>query len=551
MKRLMLVFLAVLGLTAQSLPKLDVQEARLSNGAKVLLVERRGSGMLLASLFFPGGAADEPWPGSTELLGRCLFSRSFSDDLEGPAKELEALLKQDEGLNEALRLERSRARRDPGTASAQRIEELESTIQALRQKLKARLSPTDVYEEKGFQRQEAVVTRDFLAELVELPKEHFDLWCRSESARLKRMVLSRFPIERDHLLNELRDGAYPRDPGVALLLGAALPGHPYGRDLSDNKALVEALRWSELRGYAQKACSPDRMLIVLVGDLSMESALGSLEKQLGTLPVAAPLDEPILPEISPSLGERRVQRLGAEPRILVGWRIPPRTQRDFQALRLIAQVLAGSRGARLNRRVVEQRGLARDIAASTGRPGFRFLNLFLIEARLAESHSLAELEEALHSEMLRLQQEPISQEEWQTAQNQLELAYLQSLEDPRTLSLSLGSSWASLGDWRAFSSEPQRLRGVGPEALQQAARTHFSTSRRTIALVERDERTVMDPLDAQIIEVLESIAAKKLEDPAQREALVAEGLRQLRMLPQAERENTLKLLKTQVQGKPK
>jgi hypothetical protein len=47
-------------------------------------------------------------------------------------------------------------------------------------------------------------------------------------------------------------------------------------------------------------------------------------------------------------------------------------------------------------------------------------------------------------------------------------------------------------------------------------------------------------------QALNLLATRRVADPAQRERLVAEGLRQLRMLPIEERRRTLKLLLAQV-----
>jgi hypothetical protein len=46
--------------------------------------------------------------------------------------------------------------------------------------------------------------------------------------------------------------------------------------------------------------------------------------------------------------------------------------------------------------------------------------------------------------------------------------------------------------------------------------------------------------------VLKALAATRINDPAQREQLVSEGLRQLRMLGTEERLRTLKLLTAQL-----
>ncbi|HJU84524.1 MAG TPA: insulinase family protein [Holophagaceae bacterium] len=549
--RALALFLA-LPLLAQGALQPEVVERRLANGARVILAQRPGDGAFHASLFFRQGGADETgaFVGATELLARSLYGHTWPEDIdEDPA--LDALLKQEEGLWEDLRLQRVQARRNPDSPPAQ-VEELQASLDALHQQIQAKLQQdpaADLYAAQGGRNQLSVATRDFLAFGVELPRAAFPFWCRTEVARLRRAELSRMPFDRGALLAEFKRAAYPKDPGIAVLLGAALPGHPYGRDLSDHAASLEALRWSELRAFVRRTCAPSRLAIVLVGDLDPAEVMAELDQTLGRLPSQEGAEDAILPELNPELGDRRVQVLGSDPRLLVGWRIPPRAHPDYSALALLAQILGGGASGRLEARLVDRQGLLQDVDASLGRPGARFPGLFIVEAHPLEGHSVREAEAAVHSEILRLQQEPISLEEWQKAVSQLELAHLATQEDAREFALALGLAWVQTGDWRTFLDEPRRWKALGPESLQRAARTYLVPLRRTTVAVERDVSASLDPIDLQIIEVLKSLAASHLSDPAQREALVSEGLRQMQMLPPAERERTLKLLRAQMELK--
>ena len=65
-------------------------------------------------------------------------------------------------------------------------------------------------------------------------------------------------------------------------------------------------------------------------------------------------------------------------------------------------------------------------------------------------------------------------------------------------------------------------------------------------LLESAGTTNLDPFEADMARVLRALASSRIEDPAQREQLVSEGLRQLRMLSAEERRHTLKLLEAQL-----
>ncbi len=548
MRLLVSILTTTLALYGQ-VPRLtEVQERRLANGARLLLVERRELSAFNGTLVFQGGRAEEPATvaGATDLLARTLFGTTWPEDLV-PVKDqpnLDALLKQEEGLLESIRIERLRLRQDP--AATTQVPSLEASLESVRSNMKALFSSSplsDLYTARGG-RQKAEATTDALLAQTELPQESFEFWCRTEAQRIRTLQLSRFSQARATLITDLRSqGAQ----GMALLCGAALPGHPYGRELLDYLPSLEALRWSDLRAYARRSLRPDRMTIILVGSFSMESVLPMVERHLGSLPVPPDGEDAILPEITPDLGDRRVQAaLGMAPRLLTGWRIPSRHHPDHLALRMAAQLLAGGQTSRLQARLISMKGLIRQVQMSLDVPGGRFPGLLVADLLPSDGHSLAEVEGALHSEILRLQQDPIPQDEWLRALAQLEAEHLRMEDDPAALARSLGMAWAQGGDWRLTELDIQRLRTLAPETVQSAARDWLKPSHRTTVLLEPTPGASQDPVEAELVRVLKALATVRIADPAQREHLVSEGIRQLRMLSSEERLRTLKLLEAQL-----
>ncbi|MDR3683755.1 MAG: insulinase family protein [Geothrix sp.] len=548
MRLLVSLFATALALLGQDPRLTEVQERRLANGARLLLVERRGLSAFSGTLVFQGGRAEEPTSaaGATDLLARALYGSTWPEDL-APGKDrsdLETLLKQEEGLLESLRLERLRLKRDP--AAPTQVPALEASLDSIQSRLKALFSPSplaDLYVARGG-RQTAEASADALLAQTELPQEAFEFWCATEAQRLRTLQLSRFSQARTALIADLRSqGAQ----GTTLLCGAALPGHPYGRDLLDYLPSLEALRWSDLRAYARRALSPDRLTVILVGSFSMDRVLPLVERHLGSLPVPPDEEAVLLPEIAADLGDRRVQaELGSAPRLLTGWRIPSRQHPDHLALRMAVQVLAGGQTGRLQTRLVRQKALVRQAGLNLDVPGGRFPGLLVADLWPSPGHSLAEVEGALQSEILRLQQDPIPQDEWLRALAQLEADQLRMEDEPAALARSLGMAWAQGGDWRLAEQDIQRLRALAPEAVQAAARTWLQPSHRTSVLLEPTLGASQDPIEVDLAQVLKALAAAHIADPAQREHLVSEGIRQLRMLSSEERLHTLKLLKAQL-----
>jgi len=196
---------------------------------------------------------------------------------------------------------------------------------------------------------------------------------------------------------------------------------------------------------------------------------------------------------------------------------------------------------------VETRGLARRLTVRLGVPGRRDVNLLVIEAEPAEGHSLDELEQAIQGEILRLQREPLSELEVRQAQLQLEAAETLVQEDAAALAQALGAAQCQGGDWRLAFRALEANGREQPVEIQRVARTYLVPPRVTIAQLGPDPLLLpLDRTESRLLQVLTALVQRKLGDPAQAQAVLREALRQLRMLSPGEREQTLKLLESQV-----
>lgn len=532
-------------LSAQGATLPEVKERRLGNGIRVLMLERPTRGVLHAALFLRGGQADTGAlpPVAAELLARSLFGTPLPEDVNGGS--LDALLKAEEGASEALRIENIQQGRNAGAPGSE-VPELVALVQSSRQELERRLAAaSDPFLALGGVHRWIEAKADFLATGLDLPVESLEGWARLEFQRIQKLQLGRFPMERQRLA-----GAVLGSEGDAVLLGAAFPGHPYSQVGSRMRAALDALTWTELRTFGRWALNPERLSLVLVGDLEPEAAIRLLEATFGRLGSAGEdpgRREAYLGELPEAPGARRLQAATREEqRLYVAWRIPPGSHPASPGLRVLAQVLGGSQG-RLARRLMGAVPLARRLELRMGVPGERDANLLVVEAEPVPGRSLAELEQTVRGEVLRLQREPLSDGEIRSAQRQLEGLSLRDQEDSAVLARSLGQGQAQCGDWRLSFRSSALGRNFSQEEIQDLARRFLVPTQSITVLLEPDPLTnPTDGLETQLAGLLQELVRQRVEDPGEAEVIVRDTLRQLRTLNRTEREQTLKLLERQV-----
>jgi predicted Zn-dependent peptidase len=516
----------------------ETTERRFPNGMRVLVIERPSNGMVHVELFARGGRSDSGGlpPTAVEVLARSLFGRCTPADL---SSKVESIVHEEEGLYESMRREiLQRSRSEPGAP----LPEVAAFHAQAMLRLKAELGdalPLDLLEQLGATAQITNAYADFISTSCDLPASQLESWARLEANLLGQMNLYRFPLERERWLGDLRKSPLA-DPGLSPLLGSAFVGQPYASAMDENPGAIAGLTRSDAKALAARLFSPERLLLVMVGDVSAETIVPVLETSFGQLRSGSE-SEPIGSNSIPSMSSLRLQvSRSTHPRLYMGWRVPPASAPDTQALALTTRVLGQGASGRLQSLVAH--GLARSIKTELGVPGAKALNLLLITAEPEEGHSIAELEMAIRGEVLRLAEDLVPGDEFQKALNQAVLQDLCAEEDPAALAATLGAGWAVLGDWRQAFIPAKQRQLARPEEIQRVARLHLSMDRVIIGVVEPDRSLSEDPLDHKLALALRALALRKGVEPAKAETLVQEGLRQLQMLPRDQRAATLKLL---------
>jgi len=540
---------------AQSVQAPPVVDRTLANGIRVLIVERPGTGVVRAGIFVLGGRAATGGlpPAAADLLAQSLFRRVLP---RAAQQELEPALRSEEASFEALRLDRLRQERRPDREPSAELPALQAMHREALAAIQSKVAPVDAWDDLdalGGTRRVLEVGADYLSAALDLPTDQLAAWAQLAAQDLAAPRLGRFPLERERLLQELDRGQAPCAPSTSVLLSMALSGGVYAQAEEFQRAEVEALTSSDLAGLAGQLLVPGRLALVFVGDADHETLLPVLERSFAKLGQGAARtearfqdDQPVSALESPA-GRRMFVSTTGETRVIFGWRIPPANHPDGPAIRVLAQILAGGPSARLNQGLVDGRGLARTLTLATGVPGERDMNLLVINAQPAEGHALAELEQAIEGEVLRLQNEPLPEAEVRRAQVQLESQEIQMQDDAGVLARALGLAHCQGGDWRLAFRSLNAAQQLRPSEIQAAARAYLVPPRMTVAQFAPDPLLLpMDRTEGRLLQALTVLVTRRVSDPVAAQGVLREALRQLRMLSAAERQQMLKLLEAQV-----
>jgi zinc protease len=303
--------LAIFGLAVPA-SAMTIQRVVSAGGIEAWLVEEHAVPLIAVQVGFHGGSALEP--SGHEGLAAMLASM-----LDQGADNLDARAFQEILADKAIELEFSSSR-DAFFASFGALSEQRSAAFALMSKA--------------------------------LTKPRFDA---DPLARVRAQMLARLK----------REGEDPDSIAQKRWFEAAFPGHVYGRWPHGTPETVSALSADDLRGFAKRLFTKDRLNIAVVGDIDAAALKTLLDQSFGTLPQTSGPDD--IPEVQPAPGGRPIVATIPNPQsvVMFGNKGLKRDDPDFYAAYVLNYILGGGGFAsQLTHEIREKRGLVYSVSTS-------------------------------------------------------------------------------------------------------------------------------------------------------------------------------------------
>jgi predicted Zn-dependent peptidase len=268
-------------------------------------------------------------------------------------------------------------------------------------------------------------------------------------------------------------------------LSTAFWAHPYGLPVIGWPSDIETMTRQETESFYKTYYGPNNAVVGIVGDIDANAVIRLMSETFGRIPASG---EPVpVGIVEPEqAGERRVEiEFEAEPRLMMGFHKPEVGSKDDDVFDVIDSILGDGRSSRLYRSLVKEKRLAVSVSTSSGTPGARYSNLFVIDAVPRAPHTTAELEEAITVELERLKTEPVEAKDLQKTLNQLDAYLIHSLKSNSGLASQLAYYEAVAGDWRYLVSSHDRIAQVTLEDIQRVARKYFVKKNRVLGALTK------------------------------------------------------------------
>ncbi|UMR32217.1 insulinase family protein [Massilia sp. MB5] len=140
--------------------------------------------------------------------------------------------------------------------------------------------------------------------------------------------------------------------------------HPYSWSTIGSMDDLNAASLDDIKEWYRTYYGPNNAVIALAGDITPERALDLVKKYFDSIPPGPPLPrtETWIPALDRNIRDEMEDRV-PQQRIYRSYHAPAWKDASLQHLALFADVLAGSKSARLDKRLVYEKGLATSVHA--------------------------------------------------------------------------------------------------------------------------------------------------------------------------------------------
>lgn len=235
--------------------------------------------------------------------------------------------------------------------------------------------------------------------------------------------------ERGVVQNEKRQGEnQPYGRVFAEIGGKLYPfSHPYSWSTIGSMEDLNAASLDDVKEWYRTYYGPNNAVISLAGDITPERALELVTKYFGDIQPGPPLPrtEKWIPTLDRNIRDEMQDRV-PQARIYRVYHAPAWKENELSHLSLFADVLAGSKSSRLDRRLVYEKKLATDVGAGVN--DNELGSLFIITATVKPEVNPADVEREIDSVVNELLDKGATTEELQRMQNRNLAGFLRGAE---------------------------------------------------------------------------------------------------------------------------
>jgi len=221
---------------------------------------------------------------------------------------------------------------------------------------------------------------------------------------------------------------------------------------------------------------PNNATLVITGDIDEKAAKKYIKKYFSSIPKGS--GEINRPKVSDALLTKAVVdtvydniQLDA---VFQAYKVPAQGTKDAYALEMLSTILSNGKSSRLNTALKEDKQMALQVAGFS--MNFESAGFFATLGLPNQGYTVSNIQKGIVAEIEKLQNELISEEEFQKIKNISESNFVSSNSSMKGIAESLATYHVMFGDAELINTELEKYRAVTREDIQRVAKKYLVQS---------------------------------------------------------------------------
>lgn len=333
-------------------------------------------------------------------------------------------------------------------------------------------------------RNNAYTNDDFTYYYEVFPSNNLELGLWLESERMLHPIINQIGVDtQNEVVKEekrLRVDNSPYGRFLENVKKNLFIKHPYQHTTIGEMEHLDAASLDEFLAFNKKYYVPNNAVLVVAGDIDLAKTRKMVTDYFSAVPRGDDIErnfakeDPIVEQITAKAYDPNIQI----PAVVTAYRMPSLKTRDSKVLDMISTYLSDGNSSKLYKKMVDEKKMALQVGALNFSQ--EDYGMYLIYGLPLGDNSLESLVSEMDEEIVKLQENLISEKDYQKLQNKFESDFVNANASVEGIANSLAEYYTFYGDTNRINTEIDVYRSITREEIQQIAQKYLNKNQRLI-----------------------------------------------------------------------
>ena len=256
--------------------------------------------------------------------------------------------------------------------------------------------------------------------------------------------------------------------------------HPYRWTTIGEMEHLDAATLEEFQAFNKKFYIPNNAVLTVAGDIDVPSVKKMIQDYFGPIPRGKdivrnfPKEDPITEARSAKAYDPNIQI----PAVVAAYRTPSFKEKDAYVLDMLSTYLSDGKTSKLYKKMVDDKKMALQVGAINFSQ--EDYGTYILYGLPMGENSLESLISEMDEEIVKIQNELISEKDYQKLQNKFENQFVNSNSSVNGIASSLARYYMYFGDTNLINDEINIYRSITREDIQIVAKKYLNPNQRLV-----------------------------------------------------------------------